>query len=76
MHTMTMTEPDLGADAGGKRPKTRIVQFRFRGLSSNHYMTIGKIELYGRVPQPLESPEQAYVLFLPPKRALSPSRRA
>jgi hypothetical protein len=48
-------------DAGGKRPKTRIVQFRFRGLSSSHYMTIGKIELYGQVPQPLGSPEQAYV---------------
>lgn len=62
-HTWTAYEGpsiyDFG-DAGGKRPKTRIVQFRFRGLSSSHYMTIGKIELYGQVPQPLGSPEQAY----------------
>jgi hypothetical protein len=29
-------------------------------------MTIGKIELYGQVPQPLGSPEQAYVHTLYP----------
>jgi len=49
---------DFG-DAGGQRRRTRIFHFRFRGLSADH-MAIGKIELYGLVPQSLEPSTQAY----------------